>query len=1243
MLAILGGAAPVHGRAASDAVVESGGPADATARAAVVGERLVRGATRVEALGELADLVELEEQALPGAIAPWLERVARGSRAHPLVRAQAAIRLAALDDEEGRADRAAAGWRELGFVTAARVLGPFEAQGRDAIDQEDLPIAAPPDPFSTVEVRGKARDVAWKRIDVFRRGALVLDAVLRPDREASAYVLVYVEARRAGLAAVRVGAPGPVRIWHDGAEVARTTTVRPAFPDQIIAAARLRRGVNLLLLKSVNLSGAWRLFLRLTEPDGAPIAWARPVEPPRRPQIPWRPAPRPRGAAPVLDAREALEIAARSGRAGAALALAGHVHAASLSDAGGDDAEFALRRVPNWKTDPAALHLLARVAREEHVRREALELLAALPAAETWRRAGALAGLAELARQEQRSGVALGHARAAVELDAGAVSASLVLAELETEAGLGALAWQRLSRLPASSRHSPAVLRRYARLAERLQRADDARAAWRDLLAARPADQEALGALAASARARGDLSEALKLEDRAAAARPELLSLTLSSARTAEALGDVAGAAARLAAAIARSPDEPTAHEALGRLLVRQGRRAEAADALDRSLALRPQQPDLRRLRDGLRGGAGTGSASGGQDLARRFGADGFALARQVWQAGTGARPEEDARILLDRRVVHVHDNGLAETFTQWVVHLRSEEAVRRNREFAVRFVPGAQAVEFTAARVYRRAGGEVFEVLEAFGRDERDLSEPWYGLYYDQRAEVVLFDDLRPGDVIEVGAVLSDVAARNEMGDYFGELQLVGGAVAKNRWDFRAIMPPGRALYANRPKIATFAESHETVGGEVHHVYAATDVPRIIGEPGMPGLAEVAPYLHVSTYRTWDEVGRFYWRLVADQLLPDDRVRELARTATAGAGTVDEKVRALYRAVTSTTRYVGLEFGIHGYKPYKVSEVLARRFGDCKDKASLLIALLREVGVEAQLALLRTRPLGRIDPTPASLAVFDHAVAYVPALDLYLDATAEYAGARELPGADRAAMVLRVAPDRATLEETPASTVDDNWVERRWSVVLDDVGGARVRDVARVQGEMAQDWRARYQSEGERREVYEKVWAERAPGARVSGIAVEGHEDWDRPFVLRAEVEARLGDRREAEWHLPLASRVSDLIGSFARASSRRWDLVIGFPWRHRDTIEFQLPRGWRMRDAPPSRSETTPFGRLEFVVTVAPDGAAVRVASLLEVSRWRVSPEEYPALRAFFQLVDTTLRQRLVLAPAMSREAAR
>ena len=82
---------------------------------------------------------------------------------------------------------------------------------------------------------------------------------------------------------------------------------------------------------------------------------------------------------------------------------------------------------------------------------------------------------------------------------------------------------------------------------------------------------------------------------------------------------------------------------------------------------------------------------------------------------------------------------------------------------------------------------------------------------------------------------------------------------------------------------------------------------------------------------------------------------------------------------------------------------MLARRFGDCKDKAALMIALLREVGIDAELVLVRTRRGGRLDTEPASLAIFDHAIVYVPKLDRYLDGTAEFSGMPSCPRRIRA------------------------------------------------------------------------------------------------------------------------------------------------------------------------------------------------------------------------------------------------
>jgi len=134
---------------------------------------------------------------------------------------------------------------------------------------------------------------------------------------------------------------------------------------------------------------------------------------------------------------------------------------------------------------------------------------------------------------------------------------------------------------------------------------------------------------------------------------------------------------------------------------------------------------------------------------------------------------------------------------------------------------------------------------------------------------------------------------------------------------------------------------------------WQGTQWPALRAEASMPGPTEVLPYLHVSTFASWQAAAQWYARLVADALPQhglDAVVRQTALRLTRGLADDETKVRAVHAYVARQIRYVGLEFGIHSLKPHGVREILDRRFGDCKDKATLLVALLREVGIDAQV-----------------------------------------------------------------------------------------------------------------------------------------------------------------------------------------------------------------------------------------------------------------------------------------------------
>jgi hypothetical protein len=351
--------------------------------------------------------------------------------------------------------------------------------------------------------------------------------------------------------------------------------------------------------------------------------------------------------------------------------------------------------------------------------------------------------------------------------------------------------------------------------------------------------------------------------------------------------------------------------------------------------------------------------------------------------------------------------------------------------------------------------------------------------------------------------------------------------------------------------------------------------------------------------------------------------------------------VRALHRFVIEKTRYVGLEFGIHGYKPYPASQVLLRRFGDCKDKALLLMALLREVGIESELVLLRSRRAGGVDSEPASLAIFDHAITYVPRLDLYLDGTAEFAGMSELPSQDQGVMVLRVGWGGTTLARTPVRPAAANRAARAWEVVLAADGSARVDETVTIRGQAAQEWRAHYQTPGERRERYAKVWNGRHAGAQLEAVTMAGVEDRNQAVVVRAQASVpHLAQPNErGEFHLPAGSRETDLTQTYARLGVRRWPLVLGFPWQHEEKLDYRLPDGFRLLRAPTARKVKSAFGSFELEVDVTSDGRVVKVLSLLSVERDRIAANEYSEFRAFLREVDNLLGEPIVIARGARR----
>jgi len=519
-------------------------------------------------------------------------------------------------------------------------------------------------------------------------------------------------------------------------------------------------------------------------------------------------------------------------------------------------------------------------------------------------------------------------------------------------------------------------------------------------------------------------------------------------------------------------------------------------------------------------------------------------------------------------------------------------------------------------------------------------MNEPWSGLYYDARAMVVGFPSLAPGDTVELVWRLEDVATDNLLSDYFGDVDFLGDTVAAVDWEYVLEMPSGRAIYANEPPGAARTDEPGTDGTTLHR-WKARDVARLIPEPLMPGWVEVLPYLHVSTYRDWESVARYWWGLVKDQVAPTPEIERVAKEIVAKIPPTDVegRVRAVYDFVVTKTRYVGLEFGIHSFKPYRVEQILRRGFGDCKDKASLAWALLKSVGIDARLVLLRMRHLGRIGAEPASLAVFNHAILYVPSLDLFLDGTAEWSGSGELPESDRGAEVLVVDPDgRSEFRVTPEAPAALSATNTAYRVRLGGDGAATLAGTSVVKGLGAPGYRQSYASPGGRIATFEQSWARSFPGVTVTRLDVSDPR--------KLEEEVRLGYDLEVPGYADVAedgslsfspTRASgSMVESFAPLSNRRSDVVLRYPWSTEFRYEIELPAGFDAAALPQAAHVDSSYGSVR--VDYAREGRMVVVSGAIQIATSRIKSADYPEFRAFLGKVDALLARKVVASPAGS-----
>lgn len=1192
-------------------------------------QRLLRrhgGRNPAAILGLLGLLAELEGEIADDRIVTLLRRVEDDRRRHPAVRSYASYLHARLLEHAGRIDDARARYEGEGYLLRWRMIGPFDNAGRKGHDTRYAPEREPFEETQRFVGKLPGEQLGWRVYDygsLPRGGYVSFDDVLRPTEQVTAYATTWIRVAERTDAVLHLGTGGAYRAWIDGVEVGEGTAYRIPHPLQDAHAVRLEPGWHRVLLKVGALEGMWGAHVRLSTRGGGAIAdlqqRSEPPEPkasgsgdatPTATSLPARPGDSLRG---LLE--RAYERRERVAAGLDLVELYRHLHPFDVGDRSAVDLA---RELDDRARTGRSAWLVASIDPDQNRSRRALMDGIARARAEGAAGRPRLARmLLELAWRYQ----SLGLERRARALAADAREAAPDDAIVELDAierlasdGFTRLALQWIEDVVRRYPESTTVRHEYVGRLLGEGYTERALAELERLARHRRTSHGLTGQRIEALLRLGRADEAVEVARWLTDAMPGLPGAHARLAYLEEARGNEAGARAALARAIALAPQDAELHGRLGRMLARNGDAAGAVASLRRSLELKPQQPGIRDLLASFEKGRT-------DDLFARHVVELEQVAkRKTPKAWAG----KSAGVLHNLVAVRVHPNGLSERLEHRIIRILDDRGVRGQFSQGIQYDPAESMVEVRRARV-RRADGSIENLGETH---VYSLAQAGFRMFYDQREKQVQFTGLRVGDVLEVAFVKRDVAARNMFDQYFGDLVPLQGMEPRLHTEYVLEAPADMRLHFN----VDVERTRSRDGATRTYRHVAKSVPGIKPEAKMPGWTEVAKYLHVSTYANWDDVGRWYWDLVREQLVVDARIREGVKQAISRLppnATERDRIRSIYEHVVRNTRYVGLEFGIHGYKPYRTADVYERRFGDCKDKASLLKVMLAEVGVDSHLVLVRTRDRGAVSSKPASLAAFNHAIVYVPSHDLYLDGTAEWSGPEELPANDQGATVLLVKDGAgAELRTIPMSTAAANARNTTQQVRIRTDGGASVDHEVVVSGADAAALRYAFQSEERRSERMASAWGSTFPGTKVEAVGAPGIVDILRPVNITARVDVPVWSKAEGErLRFRVLGRTSTMVQTLAPQAKRHHDLVLEVPGVERHDLRYRLPAGMRFADVPRGRELETPFGR--FSLEVETTGNEARVRTRLEILAHRIGVGDYPRFREFLREVDATLEQ--------------
>jgi hypothetical protein len=626
------------------------------------------------------------------------------------------------------------------------------------------------------------------------------------------------------------------------------------------------------------------------------------------------------------------------------------------------------------------------------------------------------------------------------------------------------------------------------------------------------------------------------------------------------------------------------------------------------------------------------------------------ALPDWVLQAANAKLPEyppgTKAVVLLEDKMLTVRPDGKAVERYRSVIKILRQQG----RSYATVVVPFSNDYKLNTLHVWSIGpDGRQYTVKDDQIREEGN--DEWGMLYVDERAKIVVPPGADPNGIVAYESEQTLPAYLNEEGWYFQNpiptVHSVFDLVLPEQWKYYAAW-----LRHDAQVPSEISPNHWH--WEMHDI-PGIDLDDVPMAPSEGALAE-RMVVHFSAKELpegdgrWAEIGNWYDDLASPRTEGPIEVNSMAKSLTYGSSDFTERIQKIAEFMQRDIRYVGIEIGIGGLQPHPAADVFRNRYGDCKDKVTLLISMLSAVGVRSTYVLVDTRR-GIVDPLLPSIRG-NHAIAAIelpasyhdPQMQaivtaktgkryLIFDPTNEYSPIGLLPSYLQGGYGILVASKNSQVIRLPILKPDSDLVNRSAKFQLAKDGTLTGTVTENRFGSSAEHMRRVFNETGKikQHEALENALGNSFSNFTLDSQSAENVENLDKQLVLNYTVTAKGYAKLAGENLLLVRPRVLGTVEAPFNQKPRVYPFDMGQTGRWRDNFEVSIPPGYVVDDLPNPMNVDVGFATYHSEVKA--DSTTLYYKRELVIKELELGPQKYPELRKLEATIATDENNNAVL----------